>query len=241
MSQVAMPPGGASAALSCRKSTPGTWSSRPVSSWPCRPGQRCGEHRRMRAPWWAGAGGMACVGGSVAVSGTLSAAPLMTTQAVRYALAVGLLLGIARLTGRRVPMPRGVEWLWLVGVAVAGLVLFNVALVRGRRARRARGVRRRHRGRSAGVGAGGRQAAPGGGARRRTGDGGGRPGGGRGTRRPGRARLGGARAGLRGGLHAPRGARAGQARPVGGRGALVLDRVVLLAAIGWATRARRPC
>ena len=74
---------------------------------------------------------MACVGGSVAVSGTLSAAPLMTTQAVRYALAVGLLLGIARLTGRRVPMPRGVEWLWLVGVAVAGLVLFNVALVRG--------------------------------------------------------------------------------------------------------------
>ena len=74
---------------------------------------------------------MACVGGSVAVSGTLSAAPLMTTQAVRYALAVGLLLGIARLTGRRVPMPRRVEWLWLVGVAVAGLVLFNVALVRG--------------------------------------------------------------------------------------------------------------
>jgi drug/metabolite transporter (DMT)-like permease len=74
---------------------------------------------------------MACVGGSVAVSGTLSAAPLMTTQAVRYALAVGLLLGIARLTGRRVSMPRGVEWLWLVGVAVAGLVLFNVALVRG--------------------------------------------------------------------------------------------------------------
>ena len=46
---------------------------------------------------------MACVGGSVAVSGTLAAAPLMTTQAVRYALAVGLLLGIARLTGRRVP------------------------------------------------------------------------------------------------------------------------------------------
>jgi len=74
---------------------------------------------------------MACVGGSVAVSRTLSAAPLMTTQAVRYALAVGLLLGIARLTGRRVSMPRGVEWLWLVGVAVAGLVLFNVALVRG--------------------------------------------------------------------------------------------------------------
>jgi drug/metabolite transporter (DMT)-like permease len=85
----------------------------------------------MRAPWWAGAAGMACVGGSVAVSGTLSAAPLLTTQAVRYALAVALLVGLARLTGRRVPLPRGTEWLWLVGVAVAGLVLFNVALVRG--------------------------------------------------------------------------------------------------------------
>src|SRR5262245_45248014 len=85
----------------------------------------------MRAAWWAGAGGMACVGGSVAVSGTLAAAPLMTTQAVRYAVAVALLLAIARLTGRRVPLPRGAEWLWLVGVAVAGLVLFNIALVRG--------------------------------------------------------------------------------------------------------------
>jgi drug/metabolite transporter (DMT)-like permease len=74
---------------------------------------------------------MACVGGSVAVSGTLSAAPLMTTQAIRYAIAVVLLVAIARLTGRRIPVPRGAEWLWLVGVAGAGLVLFNVALVRG--------------------------------------------------------------------------------------------------------------
>jgi drug/metabolite transporter (DMT)-like permease len=74
---------------------------------------------------------MACVGGSVAVSGTLSAAPLMTTQAVRYAIAVALFLAVARLTGRRIPFPRGAEWLWLVGVAVSGLVLFNVGLVRG--------------------------------------------------------------------------------------------------------------
>jgi drug/metabolite transporter (DMT)-like permease len=74
---------------------------------------------------------MACVGGSVAVSGTLAAAPLMTTQAIRYAVAIALFLAVARLTGRRIPRPRGTEWLWLFGVAVSGLVLFNVGLVRG--------------------------------------------------------------------------------------------------------------
>ena len=41
---------------------------------------------------------MACVGGSVAVSGTLAAAPLMTTQAIRYAVAIALFLAVARLT-----------------------------------------------------------------------------------------------------------------------------------------------
>lgn len=79
----------------------------------------------------AGAGAMACVGGSVAVSGTLGDAPLFTTQALRYTAAAALLLVMARLAGHRVRRPRGVEWAWLSGVAGAGLVLFNVALVRG--------------------------------------------------------------------------------------------------------------
>ena len=39
-----------------------------------------------------GAFGMACVGGSVAVSGTLTDAPLFTVQALRYAAAAGLLV-----------------------------------------------------------------------------------------------------------------------------------------------------
>jgi drug/metabolite transporter (DMT)-like permease len=78
-----------------------------------------------------GAAGMVCVGGSVAVSGVLADAPLFTTQALRYAVACLLLLGAARLTGRRITAPRGTEWLWLLGVVVAGLVLFNLALVRG--------------------------------------------------------------------------------------------------------------
>jgi drug/metabolite transporter (DMT)-like permease len=78
-----------------------------------------------------GAIGMACVGGSVAVSGVLADAPLFTAQMIRYAAASLLLLALARITGTQVRMPRGAEWLWLAGVAATGLVLFNVAMVRG--------------------------------------------------------------------------------------------------------------
>jgi drug/metabolite transporter (DMT)-like permease len=42
-----------------------------------------------------------------------------------------LLLGYARLVRARVVRPRGAEWLWLLGVTAAGLLLFNVALVQG--------------------------------------------------------------------------------------------------------------
>jgi drug/metabolite transporter (DMT)-like permease len=79
----------------------------------------------------AGLAGMGCVGGGVAVSGELADAPLFTTQAVRYSLAAVLLVCAARVAGRRVVRPRGAEWAWLTGVAALGLVLFNVALVRG--------------------------------------------------------------------------------------------------------------
>ncbi|MHB9863557.1 DMT family transporter [Streptomyces sp. YIM S03343] len=75
--------------------------------------------------------GMALVGGSVTVSRTLVDAPLFTTQAVRYAAATAILVVIARLTGARLVWPRGREWLWLTGLAATGLVLFNVAVVRG--------------------------------------------------------------------------------------------------------------
>jgi len=81
----------------------------------------------------AGALAMVCVGGSVTVSSVLVDAPLSTVQAVRYALACLLLLAFARVSRRRLLRPRGVEWFWLLGVAVTGLVVFNVALVRGAR------------------------------------------------------------------------------------------------------------
>jgi drug/metabolite transporter (DMT)-like permease len=38
-----------------------------------------------------------------------------------------------RLTGGTVRHPRGNEWLWLAGITVSGLVLFNIALVHGSR------------------------------------------------------------------------------------------------------------
>lgn len=74
---------------------------------------------------------MVLVGNSVAVSGLLGQSPLMTAQAVRYVLAAGLLAAGAKLAGVRLQRPRGAEWLWLTGVAATGLVLFNVAVVRG--------------------------------------------------------------------------------------------------------------
>lgn len=76
---------------------------------------------------------MALVGGSVAASGELAGSPLFTAQAARYAAACLLLLAAARVTRRRLVMPLGAEWLWLIGVALTGLVLFNVALVEGSR------------------------------------------------------------------------------------------------------------
>jgi drug/metabolite transporter (DMT)-like permease len=79
----------------------------------------------------AGVTAMVCVGGSVAVSSVLAGAPVFTAEAVRYAGACLLLVMLARITGRRLAMPRGAEWLWLGGIALTGLVVFNVALVQG--------------------------------------------------------------------------------------------------------------
>jgi drug/metabolite transporter (DMT)-like permease len=78
-----------------------------------------------------GVSAMALVGGSVGVSRALTSAPLFTAQAIRYAAASLVLLTLAK--AARVPLsrPRGREWFWLAGVSALGLVLFNVAIVRG--------------------------------------------------------------------------------------------------------------
>jgi drug/metabolite transporter (DMT)-like permease len=74
---------------------------------------------------------MALVGGSAAVSHVLVDAPLLTAQTLRYAVAAALLVAVARARRVRLVRPQGVEWVWLTAVAATGLVLFNVALVRG--------------------------------------------------------------------------------------------------------------
>jgi len=87
--------------------------------------------RRLWRPLASGVAGMVVVGSSVGVSRTLTDAPLFTAQAIRYAAATVILLLLARALGARVHRPRGREWCWLIGVAVSGLVVFNVAVVRG--------------------------------------------------------------------------------------------------------------
>ncbi|WP_454852842.1 DMT family transporter [Promicromonospora soli] len=104
-----------------------TTSTRPAARSDTRPG-------RPVAPWSGplfAALGMALVGSQVAVSGVLADAPLFAVQALRYTLAALGLLVVLRATGRAVPVPRGREWVWLGGVALSGLVLFNVGVVRG--------------------------------------------------------------------------------------------------------------
>ncbi|MFE2309065.1 DMT family transporter [Streptomyces sp. NPDC059411] len=78
-----------------------------------------------------GVAGMVLVGSSVTVSRSLVDAPLFGVQAVRYTAAALLLLALARFARVRIVLPRGREWLWLAGIAATGLVLFNVAVVRG--------------------------------------------------------------------------------------------------------------
>jgi drug/metabolite transporter (DMT)-like permease len=92
-----------------------------------------GRATRVGAPFAAGAAGMTFVGGSVAASGLLAGAPLFTIQALRYGVACALLVGFARARGARLVAPRGTDWLWLLGVTLAGLVVFNIALVQGSR------------------------------------------------------------------------------------------------------------
>jgi drug/metabolite transporter (DMT)-like permease len=83
---------------------------------------------RAAAP---GVAGMVLVGSSVAVSATLTTAPLLIAQAIRYAVAGLVLVALTRCLRIPITMPRGREWLWLAGIAATGLVLFNIAVVRG--------------------------------------------------------------------------------------------------------------
>jgi drug/metabolite transporter (DMT)-like permease len=76
---------------------------------------------------------MIVVGALPAVSATISRYPVYGGQAVRYAVAAVILLGVARLRGPRpVPSARW-EWPLLAALAATGLAGFNVCIVEGTR------------------------------------------------------------------------------------------------------------
>ena len=109
-------------------------ASRAASETASRPASEgSAPHRGAAAGVAAGSAAMVCVGGSVAVSSVLAGAPVYTAEAVRYGMACLILVALARITGRRLTWPRKAEWLWLSGIAVTGLVVFNLALVEGSR------------------------------------------------------------------------------------------------------------
>jgi drug/metabolite transporter (DMT)-like permease len=78
----------------------------------------------------AAALGMTAVGVGVAVSARLTAYPVATAQALRYAAAAAILSALARRGGRREapPAARDRARIWLV--AATGMALFNIAVVR---------------------------------------------------------------------------------------------------------------
>jgi drug/metabolite transporter (DMT)-like permease len=74
--------------------------------------------------------GISIVGAGVAVSDHLTGYPVLSAQAMRYALGAALLYGVARATGQREPRARGADWTRVVTLAATGMVLFNIAVVR---------------------------------------------------------------------------------------------------------------
>lgn len=101
----------------------------PAATTTAPPARRAATGRARSAR--RGMGAMVLVGSSVGVSRTLVHAPLFAAQGLRYTIALPILVAAARLAGVRVTRPRGREWLWLAGIAATGLVLFNLAIVRG--------------------------------------------------------------------------------------------------------------
>jgi drug/metabolite transporter (DMT)-like permease len=76
------------------------------------------------------AAGISLVGAGVAVSDHLTRYPVLSAQALRYAIGAGLLYAVSVVTGRQDARPGPADWLRLLALALSGMVLFNVAVVR---------------------------------------------------------------------------------------------------------------
>ena len=74
--------------------------------------------------------GISIVGAGVAVSDYLTDYPVLSAQAIRYAIGAGLLYLLAASSRRREPRLGAADWMRLVALALSGMVLFNIAIVR---------------------------------------------------------------------------------------------------------------
>ncbi|MEU5691582.1 DMT family transporter [Actinosynnema sp. NPDC020468] len=87
----------------------------------------------MRTAIAAGALTSVIVGASVPVTGLLQDYPLLTGQAMRYALGGVVLLGWTLLRGGRLPRPAGRDWVALGALVVTGMLGFNACVLYAQR------------------------------------------------------------------------------------------------------------
>ena len=109
------------------------WSIRNSQRWSFSPDHCATTVQAMQSRSFGVFGAvvaMLAVGTGITVSAELVDYPVFGAQAVRYVAAAVLLLGAVVVLRRPVPRPRGSDWLWLIGVAATGLVLFNIAVIR---------------------------------------------------------------------------------------------------------------
>ncbi|WP_158849047.1 DMT family transporter [Saccharothrix deserti] len=89
--------------------------------------------RSTRTAIASGALASAIVGASVPVTGMLQAYPLLTGQAMRYALGGIALLGWICLRGGRLPVPGRRDWPALLGLVTTGMLGFNACVLYAQR------------------------------------------------------------------------------------------------------------
>lgn len=87
----------------------------------------------MRIGVMAGAAAATIVGASVPVTGMLEGYPLLTGQAMRYALGGAVLLLVGLVTGTRLPLPSRRDVLPLLGLVATGMLGFNAVLLAAQR------------------------------------------------------------------------------------------------------------
>ncbi|GLZ35570.1 hypothetical protein Lesp02_77570 [Lentzea sp. NBRC 105346] len=87
----------------------------------------------MRIGVAAGATAVTIVGASVPVTGMLEGYPVLTGQAMRYALGGAVLLLVALVTGKRLPLPRWRDLPALLGLVATGMLGFNAVLLAAQR------------------------------------------------------------------------------------------------------------